>query len=118
MAVGTNDFIHGTPERERFLHAYRDLLERARRDAPAAHLFLVVSPMLTEEYPVPRAHSTAMEWLAAFRDELVASGAHATVVEQQFAKDEPQGCAGHPSVKTHARLGAELAAVMHAELGW
>lgn len=118
VAVGTNDFIASVPDRERFLAAYRELLARARRDAPDAHLFLVVSPMLTEVYPTPRAHSTAFSWITALRDELASSGARAVVVDQQFEKDEPMGCGGHPTVKTHARLGAELASAMRADLGW
>lgn len=118
FGLGTNDFIAGVPDRLRFIDEYRKLIRRTHDAAPDVLVVIVLGPMLTEDYPQAGARSTARAWLGELRDELVAAGVRAVLVEQVWVEGEPRGCGGHPGLQTHARFGAELAAVLRETLGW
>jgi lysophospholipase L1-like esterase len=118
FGLGTNDFIAGAPDRQRFIDTYRELIGKARSAAPDALVVIVLGPMLTEDYPAAGARSTARAWLVELRDVLVGAGVKAVLVEQAWVEGEPRGCGGHPGLLTHARFGSELAVVVREALGW
>jgi lysophospholipase L1-like esterase len=116
--LGTNDFWAGPPDAQRFLAAYRQLLAALRARSPGAKQLLVLSPMLSDEYPHPGARPQLRAWLRTLRDEAVAEGHDVSLLEQQYQPGEALGCHAHPSLLSHARFGAELAAALRRALGW
>lgn len=116
--LGTNDFFPGKPEQLAFITAYRALLARIRAASPTTQLVLILGPMITDDHPFVGARSTLRGWLTELRDQVSAAGAEITLLEQDYRPDEPWGCHAHPSVRSHERFGAELAAVLRRTLGW
>lgn len=117
--LGTNDFTRGVPEATRFIAAYRALLESLRARHPRALLVLQIGPMLSDEYPQPRARTLMREWLGGVCEQRRASGDDRCVLIEFWTNpSEGLGCDSHPNVTTHARLGRELAELVRARLGW
>jgi lysophospholipase L1-like esterase len=117
--LGTNDFFPGVPERERFIAAYRDLVTRLRARYPKALLVLAIGPMLADDFPQPNSRKLSREWITAVRDAQHAAGdANVETLELWFDPAEGLGCDFHPNVKTHARLGRELAQLIRERLSW
>jgi lysophospholipase L1-like esterase len=111
--LGTNDFLAGIPTEQAFVAAYRALLAELRARHPNALLVLALGPTLADDYPHPRARSTLRSWLTAIRDGLHEDGDRAVeLLEQWIDPAEGLGCDSHPSVKTHARMGRELAELL------
>jgi lysophospholipase L1-like esterase len=111
--LGTNDFLAGIPTEQAFVAAYRALLAELRARHPKALLVLALGPTLADDYPHPRARSTLRSWLTAIRDGLHEDGDRAVeLLEQWIDPAEGLGCDSHPSVKTHARMGRELAELL------
>jgi lysophospholipase L1-like esterase len=118
LNLGTNDFFLGIPDHAAFIAAYSRLIARVRSDSPSAKLVLVLSPMLTNDPPNRGVRDTLRAWLGELCDQQRARGANVVVLEQLYRPDEPWGCHAHPSVRSHARFGAELAALLRTQLGW
>jgi len=116
--LGTNDFFSGTPDEEAFLAASRGLLERLRVRAPQAPLCLIVSPMLADDSPQPNARANLKRWLTTLKAECEQRGTKVTLLEQWTYPNEGLGCDYHPSLRTHERLGRELATALRAQTGW
>ena len=79
---------------------------------------LVLSPMLSDEYPHAGARGRLRGWLTELVNELGAQGVRASMIEQRYAPGEPLGCHAHPSLAAHVRFAGELAALLTRELGW
>jgi lysophospholipase L1-like esterase len=116
--LGTNDFWPGPPDQERFVAAYRKLLAGLRARSPGAQQVLILSPMLSDEYPQPSARSNLRGWLRRLQQELAAAGPAVSLLEQQYAANDALGCHAHPSLAAHARFGRELSALLKSKLGW
>jgi lysophospholipase L1-like esterase len=117
--LGTNDFFASIPDEQAFLGAYRDLIAKVRRRYPDAVLFLAVGPMLADDFPHPQSRSTLRRWLTLLQGELHARGDRAVeLIDLWIDPAEGLGCDSHPNVKTHARLGRELAEAIRKHGGW
>jgi lysophospholipase L1-like esterase len=117
--LGTNDFFPGVPEHERFVASYSELVTRLRARYPKALLVLVIGPMLADDFPQPNSRTLAREWITSVRDTRHALGDSAVeTLELWFDPAEGLGCDFHPNVKTHARLGRELAKLIRERLSW
>jgi hypothetical protein len=98
--------------------AYEALLASVHERAPLAPLVLLLSPMVAEDLPQPRARSTLRSHLEQIAENQRARGHSVLVVEQYIERDEGVGCDFHPNVLTHMRLGRELADALRSLLGW
>jgi lysophospholipase L1-like esterase len=49
IQLGTNDFNQGIPEQNEFVNAYVEFVRKVRRDAPNASIFLMDSPIVTDD---------------------------------------------------------------------
>jgi lysophospholipase L1-like esterase len=116
--LGTNDFWQGPPQQSRFVTAYRELLASLRARSPGALQVLVVSPMLSDDYPHAGALRSLRAWLKALQREQQAAGHRVSLLEQAYAPGEALGCHAHPSVAAHMRFARELTALLRRELGW
>jgi lysophospholipase L1-like esterase len=111
--LGTNDFsTDGDPAEGVFVPAYVQFMAHLRDVYPDAFI-LAIAPSL---------------WGA--EAEMVA-GYLQSAVDQRHSEGDPDvafanvnvdwigsGCNGHPSVATHAAMGAKLAETLQAQLGW
>jgi lysophospholipase L1-like esterase len=131
VALGTNDFSPGllnpdnTPKDGRailevvpFATAYIAFVDTLRIDYPAAHIFLMSSPMLVDGWPTAdyQSKTSLLNALAMVEDHFATAGearVHTVTVSRQGG-----GCAAHPNVAGQAATGMELAAAMKATLGW
>lgn len=118
LNIGTNDFLAGKPEPQVFVPALRRWIERMRERAPKAPLFLVLGPMLADDYPHPGSRSELRRFFEALIAERAKQGDQLSLVEQYTDPAEVLGCDFHPSLATHARLGRELAQVIEQRMGW
>jgi lysophospholipase L1-like esterase len=117
--LGTNDFFDGLPDERVFLATYRAFLAKLRKRHPTALLVLAVGPMLADDYPIPLARQIMRRWVRKVRDDWRASGdALIDVIEFWTEPTEGVGCDFHPNIRTHARMGAELAVLLRQRLGW
>lgn len=116
--LGTNDFGRGIPDKASMLGAFDKLLGELRVDHPKALTVLVLGPMLFDGGGVKQ-RTLMRAWLNEARARRVAQGDHAIeLLEVWTDPAEGLGCDSHPNYKTHARIGAELAALVKRRLGW
>jgi len=119
--LGTNDFNRGDPGQVAFTRPYVALLRRVRALYTNAQIVCALGPMLTDNYP-PGAHALARA--RAYITQAVAdvrAAGDANVVFLEFPTQEPAnglGCDYHPSRKTHAAMGEQLASVLREKLRW
>jgi lysophospholipase L1-like esterase len=111
--LGTNDFsTDGDPPENVFVPAYVEFVTHLREVYPQAFI-LVVAPSLG---------GAEAEMVAGYLQTVVDQRNAAGDLEIGFADVNVEwigsGCDGHPTVATHAGMGAELTAVLKTELGW
>lgn len=117
--LGTNDVAHQIPSSPAFVVAYRAFVASVRERFPGAFLLIALGPMLADDYPQPKARSTMRGWLKQIVEEQRASGnKKIDFVELWTDPAEGLGCDSHPNVRTHARLGREIATLIRERLGW
>jgi hypothetical protein len=104
--LGTNDLSAPIAEAE-FVGAYVDLLDAVRLRYPAALVFTVT----WQHWGEPKAG-----WVA---DAMAMTGDPALrLLTFTIDPEDGFGCDYHPSLATHAKLGALLTQALEAELGW
>ncbi|HEX6244764.1 MAG TPA: SGNH/GDSL hydrolase family protein [Polyangiales bacterium] len=118
--LGTNDVFRGLPDADTFVSMYAALLSALRGHfGKDALIVLALGPMLADDSPQPQARSTMREWLAAARALRAQAGdTKLEFIEFWFDPKEGAGCDWHPNLKTHARLGQELAELLRARMKW
>jgi lysophospholipase L1-like esterase len=119
--LGTNDFNRGDPGRAAFVHPYVTFLLRLRAIYPDAKIVCALGPMLTDSYP-PGVHALtrARAYITLAVAEARAAG-DPNVSFLEFPTQDPangRGCDYHPSKKTHALMGEQLAAALREKLQW
>jgi lysophospholipase L1-like esterase len=117
--LGTNDAFPRLPDERTFTGAYQSFLAQLRTQNPTALFVIVLGPMLVDDYPQPLARSTLRKWLKTVQTSREASGdTRVDFIEFWYDPAEGVGCDFHPNVKTHARLGHELANLIRTRLEW
>lgn len=111
--LGTNDFsTDGDPPENVFVPAYVQFVTHLRDVYPQAFI-LVVAPSL---------YGNEAQMVAGYLQSVVDQRHAAGDLEIGFADVNVEwigsGCDGHPTVATHAGMGAKLTDVLKAELGW
>jgi lysophospholipase L1-like esterase len=117
--LGTNDIAANIPDGPTFERGYLTLLRRVRARYPDALLVIALGPMLADDFPQPRARSLMRDWLKSIEATWRAKGDDRIAwIELWTDPAEGLGCDYHPSIRTHARMGVELAALLRERLGW
>ena len=111
--LGTNDFsTEGDPPEGVFVPAYVQFLTHLREVYPDAFI-LAIAPSL---------FGAEADMVAGYLQSAVDARHMAGDPEVAFADVNVQwigaGCDGHPSVATHAAMGARLVETLQAQLGW
>lgn len=124
IELSSNDFTKGDPG-EAFVRAYTGFLQQLRRHYRKAYVVAALSSMVTG----PDRTTSADEVLRAVQTARAAGDARISTLgvaspggtsfgfEEQLATDG-YGCDGHPSIRTHRLMGAQLAAAIPLVTGW
>lgn len=127
VMLGGNDFALGQPYDDgptplpEFTEAMRELVATFRVTAPLAHVFLVLSPSMTDEEPAGRQSRTNVKTAfdAVARERAAATDSRVySVVPPLAAKSELTGCEGHGSPEFHLRVARQLEAMVKEKTGW
>ncbi len=118
--LGTNDFGRANPDREGWVAAYVDFIARVRRHYPDTPIYCAQGTMMSDWPEDRKPRTTILSYLAE-----VVARAHAAggppVRLIDFGVQQAENGIGanwHPSVRTDALMGAQLAAALQADLGW
>lgn len=128
VMIGGNDFAEGlprdtgTPSVDRFSQVFDAFVKELRAAHPNAHIFLALSPSLSDAEPAGRGTRTNVQaGIDAVVAERAAAGdarVYAVAPRVADVATELTGCDGHGNDAFHARVAAELAVVVRAKLGW
>ena len=112
--LGTNDFsTGGDPSDAEFTGAYQKFLAHLRDKYPAARIVALIPTLLSGADLT--AAKTYIEKAVALRK--TAGDAKVSAVVLSFTQDG-WGCDWHPSLKTHASMGAALGGELKKLMGW
>jgi lysophospholipase L1-like esterase len=130
VMIGGNDFAVGEPDENdgkgpataaEFLSAYRTFVGTLRGHYPLAHLFLTVSPSVSDDDPPGRSTRTnisnAVTTLAAEANGKSDARVYAFAPNVALA-EELTACGGHGSPVFHTRVAGELAVIVKQKTGW
>ncbi len=122
--LSTNDFATGDPG-SAFVDAYSAFVHQLRQHYPSAYVVCTESPMLGDPNRTIAAGDIqgVVQQVRAAGDtrvstlEIPSDGGSFFGFAAQLVSDG-YGCDYHPTVKTHALMGAQLAAALPAIVGW
>ena len=115
IALGQNDFNLGLPDQVDYVNAYVQFIEKIRRDAPQAVIFLINSPMQNDSDPLGDPRRAAM---LAYLTQIVARIGSPKVVLARLSHYPGVPGNTHPTGAEHVAMAAELEPVFRRTLGW
>ncbi len=102
IMLGTNDFNQGIPDQNEFINAYVEFVEKVRRDAPKAAVFLIDSPIV-DDGAIPK-----RTVLISYLNDVV-KRVNSPLVSRAPVKHYPGRPAnGHPIAEDHVGIADEL----------
>ena len=117
VCLGTNDFNQGVPDQNEFVNAYVEFLRKMLRDAPAARVFVIDSPMTTDSATLGHRRTIQQDYL----DDVVrrvTAGGDARVRRARVAHYPGRPVNAHPIASEHVAIAAELEPQFREALGW
>ncbi|HLM71528.1 MAG TPA: SGNH/GDSL hydrolase family protein, partial [Polyangiaceae bacterium] len=112
--LGTNDFsTDGDPSEGEFVGAYEAFLGHVRDKYPSAYILALV-PTLLSGNDLATAEAYVNKAVAARKG----AGDQKVEAHSMTVLSEGWGCDYHPSLKTHANMGASLTTVLKDKMGW
>jgi hypothetical protein len=114
IQLGTNDFSQGVPDQSEFVNAYVQFIEKVRRDAPEALIFLMDSPIVKDD-PVTGPRRTVLH---AYLEQVVSRTGSPKVMLAPLKHYPGVPGNGHPSGQEHVAMADELEPVLRRALGW
>ncbi|MGV7209920.1 GDSL-type esterase/lipase family protein [Oxalobacteraceae bacterium A2-2] len=109
VAIGTNDFAPGVPERERYVGAYVRLLRQLRADHPQARIALTEGSIL---------EGAQKETLRGYIAEAIRRAGDGRIYAVDSSRQPGEGGDDHPTLAQHAAMAAELAPQLRRLMGW
>ena len=114
IQLGTNDFSQGIPDQNELVNACVEFVRKIRRDAPAALIFVMDSPIVQDE-PDRGPRRTALH---AYLEQVVARLGDAKVILAPLSHYPGVPGNGHPTGQEHEAMAAELEPGLRRMLGW
>lgn len=114
IQLGTNDFNQGIPDQNEFINAYVQFVEKVRRDAPNALIFLMDSPIVNDE-PTRGPRRAALH---SYLEQIVArlNSPKVILAPLSYYPGVPKN--GHPTGAEHEAMAGELEPLLRRKLGW
>jgi len=114
IQLGTNDFSQGVPDQNEFVNAYVQFVQKIRRDAPHALVFLMDSPILDDSLERGPRRSMHHACLA----QVVAAIGSPRVILAPLKRYPGVPNNGHPSGADHVAMADELEPLLRQALAW
>jgi len=114
IGLGTNDFNLGAPDEAEFVNAYVALIRRIRHDAPGAYIFVMESPIVTDD----AAKGPRRTLLRRYLEAVVARAASPQVILAPVAHQPGVPGNGHPTGADHMAMADQLEPLFRTALGW
>jgi hypothetical protein len=114
ICLGTNDFNQGVPDQNEFVNGYVELLRKVMRDAPAAHIFAIDSPMTDDSEALGHRRTIQRDYL----DETVARIDSPRVHRARIRHYPGRPINSHPIASEHVAMAGELEPLFRKALGW
>lgn len=114
IQLGTNDFNQGIPDQNEFINAYVQFVEKVRRDAPDALIFLMDSPIVNDE-PGRGPRRTVLH---SYLEQIVVRLGNPRVILAPLPRYPGVPNNGHPTGAEHAAMASELEPLLRRELSW
>jgi len=126
--LGTNDFAsdvdqNGDPDGldvARFREKYSSFYRVVRSNRPAAKVFLTVSPMFTDRYPLENARQTMRNVLQGIVEQAASEG-DSNVYWMEFVEMGTRyglGCDYHPNLNVHRIMADQLVGAIASKTCW
>jgi lysophospholipase L1-like esterase len=114
ICLGVNDFDVGVPDENEFVNAFVQFLQKIHRDAPRAAIFLIDSPILSDE-PGKVARRGVLH---AFLKEVAAQAGfqNIQVVATSYQPGRPGNT--HPTARQHRAIADEIEPEFRRVLRW
>jgi len=110
VAIGTNDFAPGVPERATYVDAYAAFLRRLLRDHPRAHVALTEGALLDGD------EKTTL--IGDIREAAARVGSARVHVLAPLAHQPGDAVNGHPTTAQHAAMAEELVPQLRRIMNW
>ncbi len=113
--LGTNDYSTSTPDKTKFVTAYKNLVTTVRTNYPNAHIFCTIGPMLW---------GTGLETCRSNVNDVVnefKSKGDSKVYFLEYPQQSESNGYGedwHPSLTTHQLMADQLTEEIKSKLGW
>jgi hypothetical protein len=113
--IGTNDFSTVTPDKNKFITNYKNLVAKIRTNYPDAHIFCTIGPMMW---------GSGLESCKSYITEIVndfkTKGDSKVYMLEYPQQSESNGYGEdwHPSLKTHQLMADQLTAEIKSKLDW
>lgn len=114
IQLGTNDFNQGIPDQNEFVSAYVEFVRKVRRDAPSAAIFLMDSPIVTDD-AIKGPRRTALH---GYLEQIVQriDDPKVRLLPLQNYPGVPGN--GHPTGAEHEAMADAIEPAFRAALGW
>lgn len=119
--LGTNDFTpRGNPDEAGWVAAYVAFIKQIRTRYPKAPVYCALGTMMSDWPDKLKPRTTILGYLAKVVEQSnAAGGPPVRLIDFGVQKAENGiGANWHPSAKTHALMGAQLAKALKTDLGW
>ncbi len=119
--LGTNDFYgRPAPDPDGWVDAYLKFIARLRALHPRAVIYCALGTMLEDRAPALRPRGTVLDCLRKIEAAANAAGSPPVRLIDFGVQSRENGIGAnwHPSTKTHALMGEQLAAALRRDLGW
>jgi hypothetical protein len=114
IQLGTNDFNQGIPDQNEFINAYVQFVEKVRRDAPQALIFLMDSPIVNDE----PGRGPRRSVLHSYLEQIVSRLGSSKVILAPLPRYPGVPNNGHPTGAEHETMADELEPLLRRALGW
>lgn len=114
IQLGTNDFNLGAPDKKLFVGAYAELVRQVLRDAPHARVFLMDSPIVTDD----AAQGPRRTILHGYLEAVIAAVGSPRVVLVPLRHYPGVPHNGHPTGADHVGMANEIEPTLRGLLGW
>lgn len=114
IQLGTNDFNQGVPDQNEFVNTYVEFIRKVLRDAPAAWVFVMDSPIVGDD-AVKGPRRTVLH---AYLEQIVARVRQPRVVVAPLRVYPGVPGNGHPTGAEHVAMADALEPAVRRALGW
>jgi lysophospholipase L1-like esterase len=124
IALGSNDFSPGDSDRpimqvDEWVEVALAFVGKLRQDFPTAHIFMVSSPILGDNWPTGEYKSATDQKVAITRVVEQLNGTGDDKVHKFFSSPiVGMGCTSHPDVNQHTVMAEQLGRLVASVMGW